>query len=364
MEYVQERIATMHDLGGNGPPADSRAIGSAAVVVPITHREFASLAAERVFATLESLDPARVIVPVRAPADRIEAIDAWLSTFDLEPTTLWCNAPDVETLLELTGLEPGAGKGHDVWLALGPAAAAGETVVVHDADAANYDADLLTRLLAPLSMGYAFSKGYYARVENDRLYGRLFRLFYAPVLRALSDRHRADVLDYLAAFRYALAGEFAMTASLARELRAPRSWGLEVGTLGDAFAHAGFAGSAQVDLGRHEHDHRAVTGETGLEGMSRAVARTLFHVLEDHGIQPEFDALRSAYADRADEYISQYRADAAFNGLEYDPERERAQVRRYAEAIQQPGPDRRLPPWSSVSLEPAAVLEAGRPDAT
>ncbi|WP_247728309.1 glycosyl transferase family 2 [Halovivax limisalsi] len=363
MEYVQERIATLHDFDGRGPPVGTQRIDSAAVVVPITHREFASLAAERVFSTLESLAPARVIVPVRAPADRIEAIDAWLSTFDLERTTLWCNAPGVETLLDDLGLENGFGKGRDVWLALGPAATAGETVVVHDADAENYDTDLVSRLLAPLSMGYSFSKGYYARVENDRLYGRLFRLFYAPLLRALTDRHRADVLAYLDAFRYALAGEFAMTASLARQLRAPRSWGLEVGTLGDAFDHAGFAGSAQVDLGRHEHDHRAVAGDTGLEGMSRAVAATLFHVLEDHGIHPEYDLLRGAYAERADELVSQYRADATFNGLDYDPERERGQVRRYADAIAEPGPDRRLPSWSTVALEPAEVVDAGRPEA-
>ena len=96
---------------------------------------------------------------------------------------------------------------------------------------------------------------YYARVENDCLYGRLLRLFYAPVVRALAngaaDRRPVtdggDLLAYLGAFRYALAGEFATTGALARRLRAPRGWGLEVGTLGDALDATGFAGTAQVD---------------------------------------------------------------------------------------------------------------------
>src|SRR5699024_10887086 len=118
---------------------------------------------------------------------------------------------------------------------------------------------------SPLSMGYEFSKGYYARIEDGRLYGRLFRLCYVPLVEALATDHEAAILSYLDAFRYGLAGEFAATADLVRRLRPPLAWGLEVATLGDAFDHAGFSGSAQVDLGRHEHEHRPVVGADGLE---------------------------------------------------------------------------------------------------
>jgi glucosyl-3-phosphoglycerate synthase len=157
-----------------------------------------------------------------------------------------------------------------VWLALGQALNE-EYVVVHDADTETYSPAFVRRLLYPVANGHAFSKGYYARVEDGALYGRLFRLFFRPLVRALADAHAAPVLEYLESFRYALAGEFAATTDLAASLRVQRGWGLEVGTLGEAFHYAGFEESAQVDLGRYEHDHRAVSGPTGLADMSRAV---------------------------------------------------------------------------------------------
>ncbi len=370
MEYVQERIATLHDFreGGAdgvamGEPVEA-AVGETSVVVPMTDREHESPAAARVLAELERLDPAAVFVPVRADPDRIGPFREWLESFSLPICVLWCTAPAVEALLEGAGLGGAFGKGRDVWLALGPAAAAGEFVVVHDADARSYRAEHVHRLLAPLTMEFAFSKGYYARIEDNQLYGRLFRLFYEPLLRTLSTSHDAPVLDYFGAFRYALAGEFAVTADLAQQLRSPRTWGLEVGTLGDAFDHAGFAGSAQVDLGRHEHDHRAVAGDAGLERMSHEVAATLLSVLEEHGVDPHYETLADRYRAVGSRLIDQYRADAAFNGLEYDPASERDQLDRYAESIAAPASDRRLPPWRVAPFTATDVREAARPWAT
>ncbi|ELY43648.1 glycosyltransferase family protein [Natronorubrum sulfidifaciens] len=363
MEYVQERITTLHDFGGAAgastvPPAD--AVAETAVVVPMAGREHGSPAAERVLSELETLEPApaAVIIPVRADADRIGPFREWLESFALPTCVLWCNAPAVDELLTSADLANGFGKGRDVWLALGPAAAAANYVVVHDADARSYEAAHVTRLLAPLTMGSAFSKGYYARVEDERLYGRLFRLFYAPLIRALETSHDAPILDYLGAFRYALAGEFAVTADLARQLRTPRAWGLEVGTLGDAFDYAGFEGTAQVDLGYHEHDHRVVAGEAGLEGMSREVAGELLRVVEERGVDPEYTTLREQYRTAGTRLIDQYRADAMVNGLTYDPASERDQLDRYVDSIAPPGPDRRLPRWRDAPFETAAVLEA------
>ena len=360
MEYVQERIATLHDLCREAP-ADDVAAENAAVVVPMTDREHASLAAERVLTELEAVDPAAVFVPVRAPKERIEPFREWLESFSLPIRVLWCNAPDVEDLFAEAGLAEGFGKGRDVWLALGPAADAAEYVVVHDADAKSYDAGHVARLLEPLAQGYDFSKGYYARVENRTLYGRLCRLFYEPLLRTLEDAHDEPIVPYLDAFRYALAGEFAFTADLARRIRAPPAWGLEVAVLGDAFAHADFSGTAQVDLGRHEHDHRSVAGETGLEGMSQEVAEALFHVLEEGGVDLQYETLSDRYREEGRRLVEAYRADAAFNGLEYDPAAEREQVDRYAEAIAPPGPDRRLPPWIDAPFSSEAVVAAARP---
>jgi glucosyl-3-phosphoglycerate synthase len=368
MEYLQERIATLHAFDdADGAPGRDRdagaAVADAAVVVPMTGREHESPAADRVLEELERLDPApaAVFVPVRADPDRIGPFREWLSGFALPTRVLWCNAPDVDALLADAGLAGGFGKGRDVWLALGPAAAVADAVVVHDADARSYEAGHVRRLLAPLTMGYEFSKGYYARLERGRLYGRLCRLLYEPLVRALADAHDAPILDYLGAFRYALAGEFAATADLARRLRAPRAWGLEIGTLGDAYEIAGFDGTAQVDLGRHEHDHRAVAGEDGLEGMSREVAATLLRVCEDRGVEPDYGTLPERYRAAGESLLDQYRADAAFNGLEYDRADEREQVARYAGSVAPPGADARLPRWTDAPFAPADVLAAARP---
>jgi glucosyl-3-phosphoglycerate synthase len=360
MEYGQERIATLHDLTGTVPDAPT---DRAAVVVPMTEREYAGLAAERVLSELEAVAPGEVVVPLRVSAEKVGPFLDWLAGFDLPLSVLWCNGPGVIDLLDRHGLNGAAGKGRDVWLALGMAAADHEYVVVHDADARTYEASDVSRLLAPLAHGYDFSKGYYARVENGRLYGRLCRLFYAPLVRALADAHpSADVVSYLDAFRYALAGEFGATADLAQSVSVERHWGLEVGTLGEAFGYAGFDGTAQVDLGRYEHDHRAVSGPTGLSDMSRHVGRALLRAVESHGVAPDYETLPKRYRRVADDLVEQYATDAAFNGLDYDRGDEREQVDAYAEAVRPPGEDRRLPAWREADLSPNEVLATSRED--
>jgi len=357
MEYVQERITTLHDFGDAAPDAPT---DRATVVVPMTERDHASLAAERVFSTLETVAPARVLVALRASPEAIGNVRTWLEGFDLPIEVLWCDAPPLAEALADAGLDGTRGKGRDVWLALGVAASDTDFVVVHDADAKSYAETHVPRLLFPLANGFDFSKGYYARVENNRLYGRLNRLFYAPLIRALSERHDAPILDYLDAFRYPLAGEFAMAADLARRVRVPRRWGLEVGTLGAAFRLAGFEGTAQVDLGQHEHDHRSVSGPEGLRDMSRSVGQALGWVLAETGVEPNFETLPTDYREWAHRLIEQYAADAAFNGLEYDRADEREQVEAYAGTIAPPSPDSRLPAWEDVSLLPETVRACSR----
>jgi glucosyl-3-phosphoglycerate synthase len=359
MEYVQGRVATLHDLADPVPAAP---VDRAAVVVPMAERDCLSDAADRVLRTLERLDPERVVIPLRAPAGRVGPVREWLATYDLRSELLWCDGPRLNDLLSDAGLDGERGKGRDVWLAIGRAADS-EFVVVHDADTTTYDESFVRRLLFPLGRGYEFSKGYYARVEDDRLYGRLFRLFYVPLVRTLLDAHPEPFLQYLDSFRYALAGEFAATAAAARRIRVPRTWGLEVGTLGDTFDVAGFAGTAQVDLGRYEHDHRGVGGSGGLSTMSRSVGETLLRSVVDHGVDVDFDTLTRRYRATAAGLVDQYELDAGFNGFEFDREHERDQVSRYAEAVVEPrGSDDRLPAWEHAPIDPGAVADAAATD--
>ncbi len=357
MDYAQEYVATLHDLTD---PVPSAPLTESAVVVPIAGTDPADVKPANIFETLEAVSPDTVVVPLRAPEQTVTAFQQWIDQFDLSVTVLWCNADGVDELLAEHDLDGGHGKGRDVWLGLGVAARRAAYIAVHDADATTYGTHHVPRLLAPLAHDYAFVKGYYARVEDDKLYGRLTRLLVAPLLQALRDRHEDPFLDYLSAFRYPLAGEFALTASAARQIRAQRTWGLEIGLLGEGYDIAGRDHSAQVDLGVHKHDHRPVAGRDGLSTMADKVGGALFQALTDHGIDPNYAELRERYHETAYRLIEQYAADASFNGLSYDINGEREQVQAYASSIQPPEADDRLPSWENASLSPSAVVTASR----
>jgi len=357
MDYTQERVATLHDYGEADPAVS---LDRVTVVVPMTEREYGGLAAEGVLAELERLDPGRVVVPLRAPAADVGAFADWLDAFELPLDVLWCSGPRVSDLLAERGLDGQSGKGRDVWLGLGQADR--DFVVLHDADTESYEARDVRKLAYPLTEGFSFSKGYYARVEHRRLYGRLCRLLYEPLVAALADRHDHPVVDYLGAFRYALAGECAMTTELARSVRVQRRWGLEVGTLGEVFAEAGPDAAAQVDLGFYEHDHRAVSGPAGLEDMSRGVAGATLRAVAEAGVDLDHAALRAAYREAAERFVRAYAADAGFNGFDHDRPAETEQVETYAAAITEPGPDERLPAWRDAALDPETVRAAAEED--
>ncbi|GGL72500.1 glycosyltransferase family protein [Halocalculus aciditolerans] len=359
MDYTQERVTTLHDFGRANPDAP---VADAAVVVPMTEREYTALATEAVLSELETLQPKRVVVPLRASPERAPAFADWLDGFDLPLDVLWCTGPRLADRLADAGLDGESGKGRDIWLALGHAADRADFVAVHDADTTTYEARDVRKLLFPLTRGHDFAKGYYARVENDRLYGRLCRLFYEPLVAALGDVTDAPVVDYLDAFRYALAGECALTADLARRVRVRRRWGLEVGVLAEAYRVAGSDAAAQVDLGRYEHDHRAVSGPSGLTDMSDGVGAAVLHAVEADGATVDYDELTAAYRDAAERHVRAYAADAAFNDFAHDEHGEREQVAAYADAIAPPGADTRLPAWADADLDPAAVVAAARDD--
>ncbi|MFW6265817.1 MAG: glycosyl transferase family 2 [Halanaeroarchaeum sp.] len=358
MEYTQERVATLHDFGDADP---AFAPQRAALVVPMTDRDAGSLPADRLFSSLDDLGLASVVAPIRAPEERIQSIVDWVSGFEVDVQPVWCNGPDLESLLADYDLDGEAGKGRDVWLGMGLTGGA-DHVVFHDADVKSYEPRDVRKLLSPLGGDASFTKAYYARIEDETLYGRLFRLLYEPLIASLERAHPVPILGYLGAFRYALAGEFAMTTDLAHSMRVPRRWGLEIGTLGEAYRTVGFEGTAQVDLGRYEHGHRAVSGPEGLSTMAKGVAATVFRVLEDQGVVPAYEELAETFRRSGMEYVRQYGADARFNDLQYDDAAEREQVEAYARAIEPPGPDDRLPAWSTTDLEPATLLEAVRSD--
>lgn len=358
MDYRQEAVATLHDFG-NGTPTGP--VSETTVLVPLTERDAGGLAPERLFETLSDLSVGRVIVPLRAPRDLVPDVRRWLADLDLQTELLWCNAPTISALLSERGLEEPAGKGGDVWLALGLARDA-DFVALHDADVRSHEARDIHKLVAPLEAGFDFVKAYYARVENGQLFGRLYRLFVAPLLEVLAELEPAPILRYLQAFRYPLAGEMALTGDAAGKIRVPRRWGLEIGILGEMFSTIGFDGTAQVDLGRYEHEHRSVSGPAGLSAMSHDVAGVLFRSISEAGIDVDYEAARNRYLDRAADFVDRYKADAWFNDLAFDGDAEWAQVEAYADAIAEREREPPLPAWENTPIS-RADLESARRDA-
>src|SRR5262249_39800585 len=131
-------------------------------------------------------------------------------------------------------------------------------IAVHDADIANYRREMLVRLCAPVmlpALGYMFAKGYYRRVTEGVMFGRVTRLMVAPLLRAaLRVFGHQPLLDYLSSFRYPLAGECAFGADVAQELPVVAGWGLELGWLCEVHRRVPPARICQIELGaNYEH---------------------------------------------------------------------------------------------------------------
>ncbi len=219
---------------------------------------------------------------------------------------LWCDGPAATALrarLEDAGLVARgvdfSGKGWNVWLALGLALATdrGGTIALHDADIANYRREMLLRLCAPVAHGnlpYEFAKGYYRRFTEGVMFGRVTRLFVAPLLRAaIRVLGHHPLLDYFSSFRYPLAGECAFAAELARELPVVSGWGLELDWLCEVHRRLPPERICQVELGaNYEHKHRPLRGARGRAGlveMAREIAAVFVAQLRAEGVALDAD---------------------------------------------------------------------------
>ncbi|HBY60295.1 MAG TPA: glycosyl transferase, partial [Solibacterales bacterium] len=248
--YQTGVVATLHRLDGGGAQrlerelegfAKTRPIG---LVLPALYSEFETPAMRGIVDELAKVRYVREIVVAlgRADSEEFRKARAFFDGFPSTVTFLWMDGPRVQGLLstlEASGLSAGPdGKGRSCWMSYGYLLAQGECEVIalHDCDILNYRRELLARLCYPIvnaTLGFEFCKGFYARV-TDRMHGRVTRLFMTPLLRALESMATGSpFLRFLDSFRYALAGEFAMEADLARVNRIPGDWGLEVGVLAE-----------------------------------------------------------------------------------------------------------------------------------
>ncbi len=323
------------------------------LLLPALYSEFEGPAMPRIIKELRGISYLKKIVLSLDKADmsQFRRVKEIMRVLPAECRVLWQDSPDIQAIyteLDAAGFNVRIpGKGRSVWLTLGYILADHETetcaIALHDCDIVNYSREMLARLVYPVvhpALNFEFSKGYYARA-TDRLYGRVTRLFYTPLLRSLIKiLGNRPFLDFLDSFRYPLSGEFACIGELARSIRISPTWGLEVSMLSEVYQQTNVNRVCQVEiLDTYEHKHRELSKEdpsAGLARMAEDIAQTLFRVLSQDGYVMSdsfFRTLLSTYIQESRKAIEKYHGLASLNGLVYDRNAEIGATEIFADSI-------------------------------
>jgi glucosyl-3-phosphoglycerate synthase len=267
---------------------------------------------------------------------------------------LWNDGPRLKALdaeLQELGLAPKEmGKGRNVWYCMGYILASGkvESVALHDCDILTYERSLLARLIYPVAnpqFNYEFCKGFYARVANGKVNGRVSRLLVTPLLRALKTTlGDNDYLEFMDSFRYPLAGEFSFRRDVLNDIRIPSDWGLEIGVLSEMHRNYSHNRLCQSDIAKtydHKHQDLSLNNEQGgLSKMSIDITKALFRKLATQGTTfntETFRTIKATYFRIALDFIETYNNDAIMNGLKLDIHSEEKAVEMFAHNIMKAG---------------------------
>jgi glucosyl-3-phosphoglycerate synthase len=354
-----------------------------ALVLPCLFSEFSRPAIRHIIEELRHVTYIdHVVLSLgQASADDLAVANRALARLPQRVSVIWNDGPAMQRLygrLRDSDLDAGPdGKGRSCWIAYGFLLAdeACEVVACHDCDVTTYSRELLARLCYPVvnrRLGFEFAKGYYARVATA-MNGRVTRLFVNPLLRALLQTlGRVPLLEYLSAFRYPLAGEFAMTREVARVSRIPANWGLEVGVLAEVFRNFGARRACQTELcATYDHKHQALSADDpgkGLVRMCVEIGQSLLRSLAAEGVvlsDAFFRTLTVQYLRLAQDAVSRYEADAAINRLSFDRHLEERTLEAFAHGLalacrrhsSDPLGVPMIPSWERVSAAIPGFLE-------
>jgi len=381
-DYFQNGvITTLHRLGSAPPDllvADlvkHTRTNPISLVIPCLISELERPAIGRIveeLAQVEYLD--EIVVPIgRADRHQFDHARRFFAPLGSRCRLIWIEGEAVQSFIRLlleNRLDIGPpGKGRASWLSLGYvlAGSRSKAVALHDADIVTFDRSMLNRLCYPIvnpSLGYEYVKGYYARV-TDRMHGRVTRLFLTPLVRSLIQTvGSVPYLRYLDSFRYALSGEFAIQTDLARYIRIPGDWGLEIGLLAEVYRNTSLRRVCQVDIAEtYEHKHQVLSQDDASAGLNRmagdickSVLRTLAMegVVFGHGF---YTTLKVSYLRCAQDAIRSHHDDAVTNGLSFDRHSETIAVEVFLSALERacdefdraPLATHSLPNWNRVT---------------
>ena len=350
------------------------------LLLPSLYSEFEGPAMPKI---VEELKKIRYLYKIvlsldKASEDEFRRVKDIMSQVPTPVDVIWHDGPRMQELyieLKEAGFNVSIpGKGRSVWMSLGYILSdvKAYAIALHDCDIVNYSRELPARLFYPVvspALDFEFAKGYYARVTN-KLYGRVTRLFYTPLIRALMKiLGYKQFLIYLDSFRYALSGEFAFIRSLARGIRISPTWGLEVSMLSEVYNNTSFNRFCQVEvMETYEHKHQVLKKESASEGlvkMAADIAKTLFRVLAHDGFvfsDSFFRTLITTYLQEARYAIEKYNALSLINGLEYDRHGEIEAIEAFVQALKLAEEDFREDPIGVPLMSAWVRVRAALPD--
>lgn len=235
------------------------------------------------------------------------------------------------------------GKGKNMFLSFGIAIALGAySIGLIDADIRTFKKVQLDRLFYPVvALNYDFSKAYYSRIADKKIYGRVKRLLLDPLLLSLKrkfsetkDDKMLRLIEFLLGFHYQLSGEVAFHIDLLKRMRFATNWGVEIFTLIEVFRKASSTAQVMFSEEPFDHKHQVISPEDrtkGLDRMAIDIVTTLMNALViEEGLEISdtfFRDLAVIYQAVAEEQIKKYSDDASFSNLEYNRDDEEFMVK-------------------------------------
>ena len=355
-------VSTLHDFGTKSTTEIEKNLLSFSkerkmeLILPCLYSELEGAALPNIVSQISKTKYLNHVIIGLDKASESQAKKAWkfFKKINVPFTILWNDGPKLKKLdseLEKKNLAPNQmGKGRNVWYCIGMCIArdTARSVALHDCDIKTYDRRMLAKLFYPVVnplFNFEFCKGYYPRIANNKMNGRVARLLVGPLLTALEKTiGQSEYLNFMKSFKYPLAGEFSFRRNVLPELRISSDWGIEVGILSEMQRSFSPNNICQVDLADaydHKHQDLSIDDETkGLSKMSIDIIKTFIKKLATQGnsfSREKFRSLKATYYRSALDLIDIYRSDAEMNGLKFDSHKEEEAVELFAVNIMKAG---------------------------
>jgi len=351
------------------------------LILPCLYSELEGEALPKIVSEISKTKYLNHIIIGLDKANESQAKDAWkfFKKLKTDFTILWNDGPRLLKLdeeLKDKNLAPNQpGKGRNVWYCLGMSIArdTARSVALHDCDIKTYDRRMLAKLFYPVVnpvFNFEFCKGFYPRIANEKMNGRVARLLVAPLLIALEKTiGSSEYLQFMKSFKYPLSGEFSFRRNVLSELRISSDWGIEVGVLSEMQRNFSPNNICQVDLADtydHKHQDLSLDDETkGLSKMSIDIIKTFIKKLATQGnsfSRETFRSLKATYYRCALDMIDIYRSDATMNGLKFDSHNEEKAVELFAINIMKAGDDFYVNPMDTPFIPTWSRVKSAIPD--